>query len=410
MYDLAQLIRLCLVPQLGAVKIQQLLEQISLNDLIHFSAKELRQIGWKENQIQAWLKPKQAIIEATLEWQQPQQHILSIFDQNYPPLLKQISAPPPLLFIKGNLESINSPQIAMVGSRDCSHYGQQLATYFATELVHHGLTITSGLAIGIDGICHQASLQANGLTIAVLGNGLNRIYPSRHQNLAAKILAQGGALVSEFLPNIPPVAENFPRRNRIISGLSLGTLVVEATEKSGSLITARYAVEQNREVFAVPGSLHNACSQGCHQLIKQGAWLVENIKDILDILSSQFLLDYLHQALTTPDTSSHTDTVSNDIKQISPKSSENVAISGENAGHITKSTYFPKAKHYRSLHPTPEIPQQHHQLYQTLTDTPIPPDDLATILKCPITDLLPALLELEILGVAKQVQGGYIRG
>ncbi|QDJ13643.1 DNA-protecting protein DprA [Mergibacter septicus] len=392
MYDLAELLRLSLVPQIGVVKIQQLLAQISLSELSCYSAKELQQIGWKENQIHAWLKPKQAIIDKTLEWQQqPQQHILTIFDPIYPPLLKQIPAPPPLLYIKGNLESLNTAQIAMVGSRHCSRYGEQLAIQFATELTQHNLTITSGLAIGIDSLSHQATLQAQGVTIAVLGNGLNRIYPYRHQKLAQQIIEQGGALVSELLPNIPPIAENFPRRNRIISGLTLGTLVVEATEKSGSLITARYALEQNREVFAIPGALYNGHSQGCHQLIKQGAWLVENVKDILDILSSQFLHDYLHQSLLEQN---FTDT----LRPSSLGDLKTAPISNLNS---------PKAPSSPPIEP--QIPPEYLTLYQHLSTTPIPPDDLATNLKITIPELLPALLELELQGVIKQVEGGYVK-
>ncbi|ODS23179.1 DNA protecting protein DprA [Candidatus Endobugula sertula] len=220
----------------------------------------------------------------------------------YPPLLKEIHQPPPILYTKGDLHNLSLPQLALVGSRNPTHNGLQNTRLFASHLAKCGFTITSGLALGIDGAAHQATLNAHGKTIAVMATGIDDIYPKRHRYLADQILAAGGTLITEFPPQSPPKADHFPRRNRIISGLSLGVLIVEAAIKSGSLITANYALEQGREVFAIPSSIHNPQAKGCHQLIKRRATLVENSEDIVEHL--QGILHHLRlpargSALTT---------------------------------------------------------------------------------------------------------------
>ncbi|HDT5886445.1 DNA-processing protein DprA [Aeromonas dhakensis] len=244
----------------------------------------LRELGLQSAQIRQmrWPLP---VVEQGLSWAtEPGNHLLCPDDPAYPPLLKEIPAAPLLLYCRGNLAALSVPQLAMVGTRHPTYAGKDNAARLCSELVACGLAITSGLALGIDGICHQQALTNGGITLAVLGSGLDSLYPKRHQGLAEQILAQDGVLISELVPDKGPQAEHFPRRNRIISGLSLGTLVVEAAEQSGSLITARYALEQGRDVFAVPGAPQNGQALGCNKLIQQGAKLVLNAADIVEEL------------------------------------------------------------------------------------------------------------------------------
>jgi DNA processing protein len=201
----------------------------------------------------------------------------------YPELLKQINDPPPLLYIRGNVSLLDQPQLAMVGSRKPTRQGADNAFRLAKELASAGFTITSGLALGIDAQSHQGAIAASGSTVAVLGTGVDKTYPASNRSLFRHI-EQIGAIISEFPLGSGPLRGHFPKRNRIISGLSLGVLVVEAAKQSGSLISARCAMEQNREVFAIPGSIHSPVSQGCHQLLRQGAKLVETASDIVEEL------------------------------------------------------------------------------------------------------------------------------
>jgi len=224
-------------------------------------------------------------IDETLEWgQQPGQQLITLEDERFPKQLKQIADPPILLSVRGSVDILNDPQLAVVGSRHASKLAMNSAKDFAHFLSDKGLSITSGLALGIDTAAHQGGLLGIGKTVAVVATGLDRIYPASNKTLGHQIVEQG-AMVSEFPLGTKPLAFNFPRRNRIISGLSVGTLVVEAALKSGSLITARTALEQGREVFAMPGSINNPQAKGCHQLIKQGAKLVESGQDILEELT-----------------------------------------------------------------------------------------------------------------------------
>lgn len=229
----------------------------------------------------------QARIESTLTWAaQPENHVLTLADHHYPKSLLTIADPPPVLYAKGKLSLLTRAAIAIVGSRNATKQGMENAERFAHVLSTAGLTIISGMALGIDACAHRGALQAassGGSTVAVTGTGLDLVYPARHRDLAHQI-AEVGCLLSEYPLGTPAIASNFPRRNRIISGLSLGVLVVEAAAQSGSLITARSALEQGREVFAIPGSIHSPLSKGCHLLIRQGAKLVESAQDVLEEL------------------------------------------------------------------------------------------------------------------------------
>jgi len=274
-------------PGVGAVTFHQLRQRYpNPRDLLHAGTEQLHKLGLKQITIDALRHPDEAAIEHNLEWhEKPGNRIMCCTDPDYPALLLQIPAPPPLLYVHGNTGILGEPQLAMVGSRNPTASGQQTATEFARHLSAAGLVITSGMALGIDAASHQGALDTGSPTIAVMGTGLDRVYPARHHGLARQI-AEQGALVSEFPVGTPPLAENFPRRNRIISGLSLGTLVIEAALRSGSLISARFAGEQGREVFAIPGSIHNPLARGCHHLIRQGAKLVETAQDVIDELGA----------------------------------------------------------------------------------------------------------------------------
>jgi len=250
------------------------------------SAGSLGKLGLKADSVSAILNPVTECIDPDLDWlQHDNHHAITFHDARYPDLLKTISSPPPVLFVRGDPDYLQLPQLAMVGSRTPTASGRKTAMEFARHLSASGITITSGLARGIDAACHQGALEGIAGTVALVAHGLDIIYPAAHRKLAEDI-THNGAIVSEHPLGTEPLKAYFPRRNRIISGLSLGTLVVEAALKSGSLITARHALDQGREVFAIPGSIHNPLARGCHQLIRQGAKLVEKADDILEELSA----------------------------------------------------------------------------------------------------------------------------
>jgi DNA processing protein len=228
----------------------------------------------------------QSAVDTLQQWLDgaPNRHLVTLGDTNYPPLLLQMADPPLMLYVAGHMSALHQPnKIAIVGSRNPTPQGLINAQQFATALGEAGLCVVSGLALGVDGAAHEGALQGGAQTIAVVGTGLDRIYPKRHFDLAHRI-AERGAIVSEYPLGTAPLPAHFPQRNRIIAGLSLGTLVVEAAVASGSLITARLASEMGRDVFAIPGSIHAPQSRGCHALIRQGAKLVESAQDVLEDL------------------------------------------------------------------------------------------------------------------------------
>ena len=259
--------------------------------LFEESSSTLSSLGLKSAIISAIKNPNWAIIDQDLAWvDQKNNYVITFNEANYPSQLKEIADPPPVLFIRGNMDLLFLPQIAIVGSRNPTYLGEETAFNFAKTLSRYGYVITSGLALGIDAASHRGALNAKGYTIAVAGTGLDRVYPAQHRDLATEIV-NTGAMISEFPPGTTAKANHFPRRNRIISGLCQGLLVVEAAKQSGSLITARMALEQNREVFAIPGSIHNPLARGCNALIRDGAKLVETTQDILEELNQYYQQD-----------------------------------------------------------------------------------------------------------------------
>ncbi|MEM1155804.1 MAG: DNA-processing protein DprA [Pseudomonadota bacterium] len=286
--------------------------------------------------------------------------IVAISDPNYPPLLRHIPDPPPLLYIRGEVGLLSQPQVAMVGSRKASAAGMRAARSFSSQLARSGLIVTSGLALGIDSAGHRGALDTGGCSIAVLATGIDKVYPRRHRDLA-NALCRAGALVSEFPLGTPPVKYNFPRRNRIVSGLSLGVLVVEAALPSGSLITARAALEQGRDVFALPWSIYHAAGAGCLSLLRDGAKMVETERDILEELGPMFALLADRDGAPEPPDSPQTLT---DIQR---------------------------------------------RLVQLVGDDVVTADELSLQCELPVNEVATDLTALELLGRVRRVSGGYAR-
>ena len=342
----------------------------------------------------------------------PHDHVLRIHDICYPKQLKHIADPPPFLFVRGNIQVLSQPQIAIVGSRKTSQTGHQVAEQFALALAQQGFYITSGLAHGIDASAHRGALQAGqGQTLAVMGTGVNLCYPTANQGLYRQIVEAGGAIVSEFMPNTPAREYHFPRRNRIVSGLSLGVLVVEAALKSGSLITAQTALEQNRQVFAIPGHIYNEHSRGCHQLIRDGAMLVDEPQQIVDEL------DLPRRWQQQADTDTQLVPIAPDDNIRANKADTQVAILNKTltdkiATHTNRSI-----KHTQTIEKTTPIsapsslaiPEHLQPLYQALDWVGISLDSLVDSLNIDIATLTSQLMEMELLGFAVQQGGLYQR-
>lgn len=347
-----------LVFSLGA-KILDLLPGI---DELFSPNTDFTKLGLTAAEITKLQNPDWRSVEQDLVWaEQELHHIITIEDVDYPRLLKEISHPPLLLFVIGDLQLLKSPQLAMVGSRKPTPMGIETAQNFAAAFGHFGLVITSGFATGIDIASHQGAMRGGGKTIAVMGTGLNYLYPVDNHAVAEKIIEAHGALVSEFTLRSKAVAWHFPLRNRIISGLSLGTLVVEAGMRSGSLITARLAGEQGREVFAIPGSIYNQTSRGCHYLLHQGAKLVEQPRDVLEELPIF---------------------ITSRTKQISKLNNSQIKN---------------------------KLDCKHRKLLDCVGFEITTMDTLATRINLPVALVSVILLELEMLGLVKNVMGGYIR-
>lgn len=316
--------------------------------------------------------PLHARVEAAMAWLEPsaQHYLLTPDHPAWPAMLDELPDPPPVLWAWGALEALSLPALAVVGTRRPTREGQDNAWRFARDMAGAGYSVVSGLALGVDGCAHHGTLEARGATVAVLGCGVDVLYPRTHARLRQQLLDGGGLLLSEHPPGTRAHPQHFPRRNRIITGLSLGVLVVEAAMASGSLVSARLAVEQNREVFALPGSLHNPQARGCLWLIREGARLVTSLEDILQELPEQ-------QWSAAP-----------------------VASGSETFG-----SGAPEAVASAAATPTrPDDP-----LWQSLEDTPVPVDALVERTGESITALQARLLMLELDGWAAQVAGGWVR-
>jgi DNA processing protein len=285
--ELEARLRLHRLPDIGSTRFRKLINAFgSASSALSAPASAWRALGLSAAACEARRSPEvRDGASAALAWlERPGQHLLMWDQPEYPALLAETSAAPALLFVAGDPSILDKPQLAIVGSRRASRPGLDTARAFSRTLASAGFVITSGLALGVDGAAHQAALDVGGQTVGVLGTGIEKLYPQRHRQLATEMVARGSAVISEFPLDAGPQPANFPQRNRIISGLSLGVLVVEASLASGSLITARLAAEQGREVYAIPGSIHHPGAKGCHQLIRDGAQLVESIDHILEAL------------------------------------------------------------------------------------------------------------------------------
>ena len=277
---------LSLTPGIGGVNLLRLIQHFNdVNTIINAPINELTQIV--SQGVAKLIKSRDAepTAQRSLEWLNNgvSRHIITLDDSRYPESLAQIASPPPLLFAFGDITLLNKPKIAIVGTRHPSQHGIENSISFARDLANNGLAIVSGMAAGVDHHAHKSVLSSNGSTIGVLGTGVDLMYP-KSNNLLYQQMYNSGLLISEFPLGMSALAQNFPRRNRIISGLSMGCLVIESAIDGGSMISANFALEMGREVFAIPGSIHNPVARGCHKLIKQGAKLVETANDVLEEL------------------------------------------------------------------------------------------------------------------------------
>lgn len=362
------------LPGIGARTLLDLLNILGdINALFSLTPSDYQSIGFSQHQIQALLHPNWKAVDSDLAWMMASSHhhILCYDDVNYPAQLKSIADPPPILYVQGDAALLHCSQVAMVGSRHPSSHGVAIAHELAGGLVAANLVVTSGLALGIDAASHEGALQLRGKTVAVFGTGLLQVYPRKHHALAERIVAQGGALLSELPLASPPRALHFPRRNRIISGLSVGVVVVEAAIKSGSLVTARHALSQGREVFAVPGSIKTPFARGCHFLIKQGAMLVENVDDILNDLG---------------------------FGRGSSKKEQFSCSSSQKEMNIQEISALPLDLSLKEQH-----------ILSLITSDWIPFDQVLLLSRLTMGELSSMLLSLELRGLIQSVSGGYRR-
>ena len=386
------LIHLNLIPGIGNHTIRRLLAAFgSAEKSLAATSEELAQIDGLTPDVRQQLIDgrSRAPLAQELELiEQHQCHIVTLNDEFYPPLLKQISDPPVLLYITGQLPIVDTLSVAIVGSRSPTEYGKTISQQLSHQLAARGITVVSGFARGIDTCAHRGALEAGGRTVAVFGCGLSIMYPETNQALAAEMI-KSGALVSEFPMTMPPRGANFPRRNRVISGLTLGTLVVEASDRSGSLITARHAAEQGREVFAVPGQIFSDVSRGTHSLINQGATLINSVDDILDALPQDYTR-ILRQEPATRQPTPRRDRGSKRSEQAAhPQSTE------------AKSTPTSQSNTQAELNLTPD----EQAVLSTMDASSVHIDQIARDTQLPIGKVSSLLVMLELKGIVQQLPG-----
>ena len=381
--DTKSLIHLNLIPGIGNHTIRRLLAAFgSAEKSIAATSAELAQIDGLTPDVRQQLIDGRSRAPLAQELElidQHQCHIVTINDDTYPPLLKQIDDPPVLLYITGDFPLQHTPSIAIVGSRSPTEYGKTTSQQLSYQLAERGITVVSGFARGIDTCVHRGALEAGGRTVAVFGCGLSIIYPETNRGLAAEII-ESGALVSEFPMTMPPRGKNFPRRNRVISGLTLGTLVVEASERSGSLITARHAAEQGREVFAVPGQIFSGVSRGTHSLINQGATLINSVDDLLDALPQNYTQILGGESLEPP-------SAKQPDKIARPQSVEK------------RSTPTPQPKANLNLTPDEQT------VLSAMGAASVHIDEITRVTQLPIGKVSSLLVMLELKGIVQQLPG-----
>ena len=384
------ILHLSLIQGVGPKTVQFLIGILgSAEKVLNATPSELKKIEGLSSKSQSSLHQKQLGCPLERELELIQEYgcqIITFYDEAYPPLLKEIDTPPLLLYVRGELKSEDAFSTAIVGSRNAKDYGRKVSYQLAHQLVNRGMTVISGFAKGIDTCAHRGALEAGGRTIAVLGNGLSLIYPAGNKDLVERVV-ESGALISEFPMGMKPMSRNFPIRNRIISGLSIGTVVVEASNRSGALITARHAIEQGREVFAVPGEIFSELSTGTHSLIDKGAKLISTVDDLINALPQHTIRQI---STLKPVTSQEKKADISQVPEV-PKNTE-------------KSTVETQTE-VKPIVPPPDLTADEKTIFDA---SEIPSSHIDTIVRTtqlPISQVSSVLLMLELKGVIQQLPG-----
>lgn len=392
--ETSNLLHLNLIQGIGPKTVQFLIKILgSAEKVLNASSQELQKIEGLSSKARECLIQKQ--LGCSLERELELIHefgcqIVTLYDEAYPSLLKEIDTPPLLLYVRGKLKIEDALSVAIVGSRQAKDYGRRVSYQLSYQLAKRGLTVISGFALGIDTCAHRGALEADGRTIAVMGNGLSLIYPAGNSDLVEKIV-ESGALISEFPMGMKPRSENFPRRNRIISGLTLGTVVVEASNRSGALITARLASEQGREVFAVPGEIFSELSTGTHKLIDNGAKLISTVDDLLEALP-QHVLSQISAATSTP---------------VPDRETERPQTTSVKKGELeqTSSTTSTTDKDTVPVVPPPNLTTDEKTVFNAIEMPSSHIDTIVRTTQLPISQVSSLLLMLELKGAIHQLPG-----